>query len=132
MTMTYSAAAAAIRALGLKVSRTDGEIRVAWAGNESAAYYTDDAQDAYDTAIKMADEAAPERDMIATEAGDMEQAALYVIGTVAGVTYYECPKHGDEAPLQVIRDGALVDSDWYELPTEDEAAPMVERETVAT
>lgn len=55
---TYTQAAKAIRALGLTVSRSDGEIRVAFKGNESAAYYTDCPEDALATAQHMAATAA--------------------------------------------------------------------------
>lgn len=59
---SYTQAAKAIRALGLTVSRSEGEIRVAFKGNESAAYYCDDPADALATAEHMAREAAPAPD----------------------------------------------------------------------
>lgn len=44
-----------------------------------------------------------------------------LIGTVAGVPFYEHPEHGDEAPLLYItRDGRVKLSDWWELPAYDE------------
>jgi len=60
---SYTAAAKEIRALGFRVSKDiDGEIRVAWPGNESAAYYTNDVEDALGTARHMATENTPESD----------------------------------------------------------------------
>lgn len=45
---------AAIRALGMSVHRTDGEWLVNFSyGREATAYYTDDNQDAVDTARRM-------------------------------------------------------------------------------
>lgn len=56
---TVASILAAIRALGLKVTRTDGEYRVAYRGlsekkEESSAYYTTDGSDALGTARYMA------------------------------------------------------------------------------
>ena len=52
--ISFTKAAKAIRALGFRVSRdVDGEIRVGFPGNESAAYYTTDPADALATAQAM-------------------------------------------------------------------------------
>lgn len=61
---TITQARREIRALGLTFSRNDdGEIRVAWPGNESAAYYTDCPEDALATAQHMAAEPTPAEDL---------------------------------------------------------------------
>lgn len=52
--LTQKAMMAAIRELGMTVSVRDGEIRVNHKGySEATAYYTDDRQDAVDTARAM-------------------------------------------------------------------------------
>lgn len=75
--ISYTAAAREIRALGFKVTRTEGEIRVAWPGNESAAYYTDCPEDALATARHMATETAPAPDAegVAVDLGFHEPGA---------------------------------------------------------
>ena len=56
--ISFTKAAKAIRALGFRVSRdADGEIRVGFPGNESAAYYTTDPADALGTAQAMREQA---------------------------------------------------------------------------
>lgn len=56
--INWTNTAKAIRALGFRVSRdSDGEIRVGFKGNESAAYYTNDLEDALGTARAMKTEA---------------------------------------------------------------------------
>lgn len=75
--ISYTAAAREIRALGFKVTRTEGEIRVAWPGNESAAYYTDCPEDALATARRMVTETAPAPDAegVAVDLGFHEPGA---------------------------------------------------------
>lgn len=75
--ISYTAAAREIRALGFKVTRTEGEIRVAWPGNESAAYYTDCPEDALATARHMVTETAPAPDAegVAVDLGFHEPGA---------------------------------------------------------
>jgi len=53
--MRQKDAFAAIRALGLTISKCNGEYRVAFPGpgNEASAYYTNDLQDALNTARAM-------------------------------------------------------------------------------
>ena len=52
--LTHTAAFKAIRDLGMTVHCCDGEWRVNFPnGKEATAYYTDDAQDAVDTARAM-------------------------------------------------------------------------------
>jgi len=51
--------------------------------------------------------------------GNVDLKELYV-GVVAGVRFYEHPTRGDESPLMVLRDGRLVPSPYWELPTLDE------------
>ncbi len=73
--ISYSAASREIAILGFHCQRdSDGEIRVGWPGNESAAYYTDSPSDALGTAEAMAAERAPEPDAEgeAIEAGEHE------------------------------------------------------------
>lgn len=43
-----------LRALGLAVSKRNGEFRVAIPGNSASAYFTEDLQDAYKTGCAMA------------------------------------------------------------------------------
>jgi hypothetical protein len=128
MSLTYTTAAKAIRALGFKVSRTDGEIRVAWPNNESAAYYTDCPVDALGTAQLMVREDAPAADSVEVLGQTFEISSLTEIGTVDGVTYYECPVEGDESPLCTLEYDAtgkpsLVCSDDWDLPESAAPAP---------
>lgn len=45
----------AVHALGMNIQKRDGEYRINWPGaDEDQAYYTDDRQDALDTARAMA------------------------------------------------------------------------------
>jgi len=58
--VSYTRAARELRAMGLKVTRSeDSEIRVAFPGNESAAYYTDSVEDAAFTGLDMVARAMP-------------------------------------------------------------------------
>lgn len=80
MPITFTQAARQIRALGFKVTRDSyGEIRVAWPGNESAAFYTDDPADACGTAELMAREMAPAPDHegLAVETGEHEPGEVF-------------------------------------------------------
>ena len=43
-----------------------------------------------------------------------------LIGVVAGVRFYECVIHGDEAPLIAVTDEQCGYTDYYELPKLDE------------
>ena len=70
MAITYTQAAKQIRALGFRVSRLDGEIRVGFPGNESAAYYTMDPADALATAQHMAAQAEADAEGEAIERGE--------------------------------------------------------------
>lgn len=47
-----------------------------------------------------------------------------LIGTVAGISFYEHPTYGDEHPLIYKRGGEWLSSDWYELPTHSEAEEL--------
>ena len=114
--ITFKNLVAECRALGRTCRRADGEIRVGFPRNESAAYYTNCHGDALATARLMAKAAAPVADMVTDCDGcEHEIEALEVLGTVNGVTYYECPAQGDEAPLQIIEAGRLVDSDFWDM-----------------
>jgi len=41
-------------------------------------------------------------------------------GVVAGVRFYEHPKHGDEVGLMALADGQLYQTDFYDVPSLDE------------
>ena len=43
------------------------------------------------------------------------------LGTVAGLSFYECGKHGDEAPLLIKFGGEMFYSEMYEMPSQQEA-----------
>jgi len=77
--ITYTAMRKELVAAGLKVTKDDGEIRVAFPGNESAAYYTDCPQDALDTGRAMLAEQRPADDVEgqAIEAGDHTPGAPF-------------------------------------------------------
>jgi len=49
-----------------------------------------------------------------------------LIGTVAGVRFYECPWHGDEAPLVAVTGKQCGYSHWHDLPTANEVADALE------
>ena len=121
MTVSFTQAKKEVVKLGLTMRRVDGEIRLSWPNNESAAYYTDCIEDALGTARCMAKESAPQADMVTTQDYDtganveVEIASLVIIGTYDGETYYEHPKYGDEAPLQIIVDGELEGSDFWDM-----------------
>ncbi|MEP2533514.1 hypothetical protein [Shimia sp.] len=96
MSISYTAAAKQIRALGFRVSRLDGEIRVGFPGNESAAYYTTDPADALATAQDMARRA---------------EAGAVPVPDAEG----EAIESGTHAPGEVF-DPAAVDYDLDENP----------------
>ena len=77
--ITYTAMRKELVAAGLKVTKDDGEIRVAFPGNESAAYYTNDAEDALNTGRAMLAEQRPADDVEgqAIEAGDHTPGAPF-------------------------------------------------------
>lgn len=71
--VSFAAVKKELTRAGLKVTKnSDGEIRVAFPGNESAAYYTDCAEDALDTGRAMLAQERPKNDIEgeAIERGD--------------------------------------------------------------
>lgn len=79
-TLSYTATAKLIRGLGFRVSRTDGEIRVGFPGNESAAYYTDCPADALATAQDMRKRADAGAVPVADPEGEAVESGDHVAG----------------------------------------------------
>ncbi|MFU1607359.1 hypothetical protein ACM25O_13320 [Sulfitobacter pontiacus] len=79
--LTYTGAAKAMRGLGFRVSRNDdGEIRVGFPGNESAAYYTDCPADALATAQDMRKRADAGAVPVADPEGEAVEAGEHTAG----------------------------------------------------
>jgi hypothetical protein len=79
--ISFTIAAKAIRALGFRVSRDlDGEIRVGFPGNESAAYYTTDPADALGTAQAMKAEADAGAVPVADPEGEAVESGEHIAG----------------------------------------------------
>ena len=79
--LTYTGAAKAMRGLGFRVSRNDdGEIRVDFPGNESAAYYTDCPADALATAQDMRKRADAGAVPVADPEGEAVEAGEHTAG----------------------------------------------------
>jgi len=43
-----------------------------------------------------------------------------LIGVIMGVRFYECPIHGDEAPLIAVTDTQCGYTDYYDMPNSGE------------
>jgi len=43
----------------------------------------------------------------------------------SGLSFYEHPRHGDEAPMQVKWHGLMIETDFYDMPTFDESAELL-------
>jgi hypothetical protein len=92
---SYTQAAKTLRAAGLKVTRLDGEIRVGFPGNESAAYYTDSTNDAVVTGLDMVERARNG----ATVSDDAEGLAIEAGNHVAGEMFDASEFDAEGEPL---------------------------------
>ena len=101
--VSYTRAARELRAMGLKVTRSeDSEIRVAFPGNESAAYYTDSVEDAAFTGLDMVARAA----LGATVEDDAEGLAIEAGNHVPGEVFDASEFDAFGEPLDGFEDDA--------------------------
>lgn len=101
--VSYTRAARELRAMGLKVTRSDdSEIRVAFPGNESAAYYTDSVEDAAFTGLDMVARAA----LGATVEDDAEGLAIEAGNHVPGEVFDASEYDAFGEPLDGFEDDA--------------------------
>lgn len=53
------------------------------------------------------------------------EAPSTLIGIVGGINLWECPTHGDEAPLVAEVFGQFLYTPWYDLPQAEELLEWV-------
>jgi len=131
--ISFTKAAKAIRALGFRVSRdADGEIRVGFPGNESAAYYTTDPADALGTAQAMREQADAGAVPVTDPEGEAVESGEHIAGEPwDGPAAFDAePETLDAETLEALTRSAESHADFFDVPGAERAEHIARRVAV--